>query len=950
MALLIMIGRKMLKNKWLELSLLLGLILSVALVASMPIYTNAILHRMLIKDLELIQTNENKYPGNLTFSFGYSVEKPETRLRRTPTLDQIIVDAVDNGFQVPMHHSIRERRSTIMALTPVLPDGEKVSDNVNRQGDIVALEDVESHIRLIDGRMPAKEPVDGVIETLITQRTIFDLKLSIGGTYEMRDFGSDATFIVMPVGVFDVKEEEDLYWSNMTLNTYARSMLIPFETFENFFTFERPNLVRALHYNLVLDYSKMEIPNVDDYLTTYQRVVDQFNAYSYHSKSSSTALKTISVYEEREAQLRALLWSMNVPVMIMLAFYLYMVANLIMDRQKTEIAVLRSRGASRLQIMTSFFIEGVILSAIAIAVGPPLGMMLTKILGASNGFLEFVQRSAMLVKLDRTAYIYGLYAVGFGMLMMLIPGFFATRISIVGHKQQMARKQKTSLWHKLFLDVILIAISLYGLTNFNRRMKELSAAGLDAASFSIDPLLFLVPTLFTVGFGLFCLRLYPLFIRVVYWLGRRWWPPSLYQTLIQVGRSSTQYQFLMIFLIMTIATGLFSASAARTMNQNNEDKINYQFGADVVMEVFWDNDAPPPPPPGAPPPKEPIIPKRVQYVEPAYETIFKDLPGVEHTAKVFNMKKATISGDGFGTETQLIGIDTDDFGRTTWFKDGLLDHHLNDYLNLIALEPTAILISRSLADQYDLKPGDQVYLGWELVESRKFMVYGIVDYFPTYKPHPDSPGAPLPKLVVGHLSAIQTLLAVEPYEVWIKLSPNADRQALVDEFKEREVRVTRYVDVVSELINVKNDPFNLAINGVMTLGFIISIIVSFCGFLLYWVLSLHGRILQIGIFRAMGISFKQLVYMLAAEQVLTSGAGIVIGLANGVITSRLFVKFFQLTVNPATQVPPFEVVFDARDTTGIFIVVTVMIVGGLSILAYLLSRIRIHQAVKLGED
>jgi len=142
----------------------------------------------------------------------------------------------------------------------------------------------------------------------------------------------------------------------------------------------------------------------------------------------------------------------------------------------------------------------------------------------------------------------------------------------------------------------------------------------------------------------------------------------------------------------------------------------------------------------------------------------------------------------------------------------------------------------------------------------------------------------------------------------------------------------------------------MAVNGAMTLGFLISAVVSFFGFLLYWVLSLYGRVLQIGIFRAIGISFRQLVVMLGAEQLLTSGAGILVGLADGLVTSRLFVPFFQLTADPRTQVPPFEVIFDPRDTTGMFFVVTVMMVVAMAALSWLLSRIRIHQAVKLGED
>ena len=62
----------------------------------------------------------------------------------------------------------------------------------------------------------------------------------------------------------------------------------------------------------------------------------------------------IHTYYEKEKQLKMMLFSINVPVIILLAFYLYMVANLITDRQKSEIAVLRSRGASRLQILLGY--------------------------------------------------------------------------------------------------------------------------------------------------------------------------------------------------------------------------------------------------------------------------------------------------------------------------------------------------------------------------------------------------------------------------------------------------------------------------------------------------------------------------------------------------------------------------------------------------------------------
>ncbi|UUZ85170.1 hypothetical protein LJK88_17280 [Paenibacillus sp. P26] len=60
-------------------------------------------------------------------------------------------------------------------------------------------------------------------------------------------------------------------------------------------------------------------------------------------------------------------------------------------------------------------------------------------LGASSGFLEFVQRAKLEVAIPADAYRYALAAVAASLVMTLIPVFLATRATIVGHKQQAAR-------------------------------------------------------------------------------------------------------------------------------------------------------------------------------------------------------------------------------------------------------------------------------------------------------------------------------------------------------------------------------------------------------------------------------------------------------------------------------------------------------------------------------
>src|SRR5690606_9699694 len=136
---------------------------------------------------------------------------------------------------------------------------------------------------------------------------------------------------------------------------------------------------------------------------------------------------------------------------------------------------------------------------------------------------------------------------------------------------------------------------------------------------------------------------------------------------------------------------------------------------------------------------------------------------------------------------------------------------------------------------------------------------------------------------------------LEPYYVWLKLKEGVTSQEIYEQIIESKVPVISLRDANQELIDSMNDPFRMAINGVMTLGFVISMVISFFGFLLFWLLTLSGRTLQYGVLRAMGIPFGQIIGMLISEQVLTSGAAILIGVFIGNLTSDLYVPLFEMS-------------------------------------------------------
>lgn len=956
MALFVMIIRKMVQNKWLVFSLLIGILMSVALVSSMPIYSEGILSRMLKKDLERWQEVSNQYPGAVYSSMNFT-DKPDRYNAMYDRYDTFINAEGAPGFQLPVQELVSDFASGSLRMKQA-SDPEPITDRNSQAMTIKAFSDLEKHIKLKDGRMPAVSPVDGVYEVLVTERALAQFKTVLNTEFMVDADKMAAPIKFKPVGVFEKAEDDDPFFRFGNLSDMSTSFVLPFETGKQLMLRDQGIPISSAGWYLVMDYTKMEFRHVDAYLNTYEQMRQALlrNVSLYQMKVDAVAYETIDYYLYRAANLNLLMWALNVPVLIMLAFYMFMVSNLIASRQKSEIAVLRSRGAARWQIIAAYFVEGLLLCGAALVVGPFLGGALTRILGASNGFMEFVQRVNLPIRITEHSYLYGALAAAVCLVIILIPIIIATRVSIVDHKQQMARLVKTPIWHKLFLDVIALGLAIYGLYTFKNRLKDLQSLGLSTTDLNIDPLQFIVPAFFIMGGGLLLLRLYPWILRLVYWVGKKWWPPSIYATLIQVGRSSSQYQFLMIFLIMTIATGVFSASAARTINLNSQDRIQYGNGADVVLNVNWINDAPPPPSIGGGPSGGAVTsaPKQINYLEPPFEP-YLNLPGVEYGAKVFTKEKAFFTINKDTAEATLMGIETDQFGMTTWFRDSLLDYPLNDYLNLMAAESDAVLISKTLAEQKNVKVGDTIWVGWSGITQQPFRVFGIIEYFPTFNPMPATGIVPVgasrsPMLIVGHLSRIQLQLAMEPYQVWLKLNPDATTAELYKGIEESKLSVNKIMNTREDLVLAKNDPFLLALNGILTLGFVISLLVSFIGFLLYWVLSLRGRTLQNGILRAIGLSVGNLIAMLAVEQVLTSGVAVLLGIVVGNVASLLYVPNFQIVFNPSSLVPPFLVQIDPSDMVRIYWMVGIMLTFGIGILAYMLSRLRIHQALKLGED
>ena len=91
------------------------------------------------------------------------------------------------------------------------------------------------------------------------------------------------------------------------------------------------------------------------------------------------------------------------------------------------------------------------------------------------------------------------------------------------------------------------------------------------------------------------------------------------------------------------------------------------------------------------------------------------------------------------------------------------------------------------------------------------------------------------------------------------------------------------------------------------------------------------------------------VILLAAELAFLVLLGIGVGTALGVFASRLFVPFLQIGSSAQSQYPPFQIEIAWLSIAQIYVLFALLFVAALAALSSLLVRMKIFQAIKLGE-
>ncbi len=920
-------------KKWMNLCILLGCILLVATVVSFPIYQRAAYDRMLNDEFRNSLSHDGRWPTLNTMTAVSKFDKEGKNLNKMKTFMDEIYDKLQVTEKETIFHYSLTR--TELHSTMNRDDASIISLR------LAAMSDLPLHTEMLSGEMYSDTGItdDGAIEVVLPQSALVSNGLLVGETLVFDSLvDGDGNEIKLYVkGVFQPSDAGDFYWQKDPELMYEE-VFMNMDLYEKMFLTEHiGDYMISCDYYSLFEYDDITSEQVD-YLMAETNYLTEKSAYR-SVMNNPLYMEVLDDYCLKRDRISATLLILQIPVLVMLAAFLLMISSQMYEMEKNEISVIKSRGSSRSQIFRLYLYQGLLLTILGAIAGVPLGMLFAKLLGATRNFLEFDTSRTLQVSFTKDALWYALAAMGITLLSITLPAIRHSKVSIVNLKQSRAVKKK-SWWEKLYLDIVLLGVSIYGYYSFH---KNMSVAESVMAGESLDPLLYISSSLFILGCGLLFLRLQPYLVQLVYLIGKNHWGPASYVSFMENHKNGRKQQLIMLFLIMTVSLGMYHAAVARTILDNAVENEEYLDGTDIVIREIWTQQV-----------DESGNPTGV-YLEPDYSK-FASFDGAASYTRVYHDISAFTSVGSERVKFNLLGVHTKDFGNMTMVNRSILSKHYYEYLNELAVSENGILVSSNFKTKLGFDVGDSFVYTTGYGNSLSGQIVDFIDYFPGYSPtvtEMNADGTVTTKenyLVVTHYDLLRSKCGVQPYDVWIDLKDGVTSADVYNWLSSKDIRVQKYVNRMDDVEETMQDPLLQGTNGVLTMGFVVTIVLCAVGYLIYWVMSIRERELIFGVLRACGFHKSEIFHVIINEQIFSGVLSVLAGIGIGKITSQMFVPVLQQAYASVNQVLPMMLIENVQDMIRLYGVIAAVMLLAIVVLVVILFKMNVAKALKLGEE
>ncbi len=947
-------GKRLLTQRLLSLAAVAGLMIASGFIFSVPLYAEAIYFRLFREELfagreEWLAAQPVDY-APLPFNYEFKGTNRGAQWEEVGDVDAYLTNDALRRFSLPVLQKIRRFHTDFLYLYPPTEPDAAETRSVVATTRLALIVPLESAVEIYAGKAPAPsdESGGGSIEVLASETLVLDAGVQVGDSYVL---ARDRTEIpVTIVGLWRPRDPQASYWDIQSPSW----LLVNEKSYAGPVSKALTDELSASMWSIRLDGSGLfaaDIPRLTDNIQIINQRIDKLLA---GTKLTSSPVEALRRYQKNTPSLTYLLFAFSVPILGLIVVFIGLVAGLFVGQQRSEMAILRSRGASQPQVVWISLLQGMILGALALAGGALLGSAITRAIGRAHSFLNFSGTDGLRVSMTPGVLGYGLFGIALILLaQILLPTLSAAKNTIVTYKQERARMLRPPWWQRYWLDVILLIPAAYGYWTLLRQSQLVQSGATTVPNPLQNPLLLLVPAVCIFAASLFALRLIPPFMALVSRILRSTKSVGLLMAARYLSRTPAFYTAPLILLILTLGLSAFTASLARTLDIQLEKQMYYQVGSDLqVAELGTTSNSD-------------RSGGSAEWTFLPVET-HQNLAGVQKATRVGRYAATSILPDG-AVEGTYLGVDRLAFPAVAYWQDDFAGQPLGALMNALGSSADGVLVPASLLQDKKLQIGDPLTISVKPVESGESIILnttivGTFDLFPTWYPDTGT-------LFVGNFDDLIFTAGIEyPHEVWMRTSSDADPEAIVYGIRGYSIMLDQSADqsrLVKNGLNTFVSDWSSAINnirsqqrrperqglfGLLSAGFVASALMTVLGFLLYALFSFRRRFIEMGMLRAIGLSVRQMFRLLAAELASLILIGIGVGTLLGVAAGRLFVPFLQMGAAAQAQYPPFRVEIAWLSIFEIYILFGVLFLAALGVLVALLVRMKIFQAIKLGES
>lgn len=677
-----MVFRRSLANWRLLTTVVVGVVMSAALMSSVFLYSDA------IRDLGLRHALRTSDPVERNVRVVYSGRPgiPDYGPKREAA-DRILDDYLGGVLGEVVHVG---RSATFYLAAP----GEPFPEADDRPRSNLHFADrFYDKVEVVDGRLPEPAPAGGgrpELEVLLGDEAAELLGVALGDSFDLHPFWrADLEPVrVTVVGFIRPNDLSDPYWFGRTdrftvstpnWDTYA------FWTTEDVVTGSVPTYLQDMDLSVetfgLVDIDAINARNARSVEDSARSLGIGIREAVPNSVVETDLHEIVASYRTKLFFTRLPLFALMLQVVGIAIYYLVMVSTMLIERQHGEIALLRSRGASPHQVIAIYIIEGLAICGLAALAGPYIASAGIGVLGYTPSFESLSGNATLDVPISRNAFIAAAGGALLALTALLWPAWRASSQSTIDYKHSLARPNTQPLFLRYYLDLALVGLG--AILFYQLREKGSFVTNRLFGDLSADPLLLLSPTLFMLMVALVFLRIFPLILRLVVRLTGRLDSPTVALGLTRMTRAPLHYSRLILLLLLATAVGMFAAGYRATLERGYEDRAAFEAGA----------------------------PSRLQEIRQpsglSAEELEERITGAvgSESGTAVARQQGAYNLTAFRSETvSILGVQPDEFGDYAFWRDDFAGESLDSLMEKLPLEEIPV------PQGVEVPPGSQ-YIG-----------------------------------------------------------------------------------------------------------------------------------------------------------------------------------------------------------------------------------------------